>query len=103
MRAPRVRSPALVLAAPLVAAFVAALVVGNSFLTDVVVTVFLYAALSLAWNLVGGYAGQFSLGHTAFFGIGAYTSTLLFLKLGVSPWIGMIAGAALAAAVGLAV
>jgi len=56
------------------------------------------AQIGVSWNLVGGYAGQVSLGHAAFYGIGAYTSTLLLLKLGVNPWLGMLAGG-LAAAV----
>jgi branched-chain amino acid transport system permease protein len=55
-----------------------------------------YASISSAWNIVGGFAGQLSLGHAAFFGIGAYTSTLLFINLGISPWIGMLVGATLA-------
>ncbi len=50
------------------------------------------AQLGVAWNILGGYAGQVSLGHAAFFGTGAYVSTLLSLKLGVSPWIGMLLG-----------
>ena len=58
------------------------------------------AQLGVAWNLLGGYAGQVSLGHAAFFGAGAYASTLLSLKLGVSPWLGMLAGAGVAAALG---
>jgi branched-chain amino acid transport system permease protein len=62
-----------------------------------------YAAVSSAWNIVGGFAGQLSLGHAAFFGIGAYTSTLLFIDLGVSPWIGMLVGATLATIVGGAI
>lgn len=57
----------------------------------------LFAATAQAWNIVGGLANRISLGHAGFFGIGAYTSTLLYLKLGVSPWIGLVAGAALAA------
>ncbi|HEU4381959.1 MAG TPA: branched-chain amino acid ABC transporter permease [Anaeromyxobacteraceae bacterium] len=56
--------------------------------------------LGVAWNLLGGYAGQVSLGHAAFFGTGAYVSTLLSLKLGVSPWLGMLAGGAAAASLG---
>lgn len=43
----------------------------------------------MAWNILGGYAGQFSFGHAAFFGIGAFTSTLLQIHVGVNPWIGM--------------
>ncbi|MFG1417249.1 branched-chain amino acid ABC transporter permease [Xanthobacter sp. V0B-10] len=58
--------------------------------------VLLFAAMAQSWNIVGGLANQISLGHAAFFGLGAYTSTLLFLKLGVSPWIGMLAGAVVA-------
>ncbi len=51
-----------------------------------------FAYLGVAWNILGGYAGQFSFGHAAFFGLGAYTSTLLHLHHGVSPWIGMLLG-----------
>jgi branched-chain amino acid transport system permease protein len=61
----------------------------------VMIMIFLYATLGLAWNLIGGYAGQISLGHVIFFGTGAYTSTLLLMKLGVSPWAGMLAGGGL--------
>ncbi len=57
----------------------------------------LFAALGQAWNIVGGMANQISLGHAAFFGLGAYTSTLLLIHFGISPWLGMIAGAVLAA------
>ena len=52
--------------------------------------------MAAAWNLVGGYAGQLSLGHTAFFGIGAYASSILFARYGLTPWLGLLAGAALA-------
>jgi branched-chain amino acid transport system permease protein len=55
----------------------------------------LFAAMAQAWNIVGGLANRISLGHAAFFGIGAYTSTVLLLKFGVSPWLGMLAGGAL--------
>jgi len=59
--------------------------------------VFLFAAMAQSWNIVGGLANQMSLGHAAFFGIGAYTSTILLVRFGLSPWLGMIAGAALGA------
>jgi branched-chain amino acid transport system permease protein len=55
----------------------------------------LFAAMAQAWNIVGGLANQMSLGHAAFFGIGAYTSTVLLLKFGISPWLGMLAGGVL--------
>ena len=57
---------------------------------------FLFAALAQSWNIVGGLANQTSLGHAAFFGIGAYASTLLLIHFGVSPWLGLLAGGALA-------
>lgn len=60
--------------------------------------VLFWAVLASAWNIAGGYGGQFSLGHAAFFGLGAYTSTLLYLKLGLSPWFGMLAGGFVAGA-----
>ena len=55
----------------------------------------LFAAMAQAWNIIGGLANQTSLGHAAFFGIGAYTSTILLLKFGISPWLGMLAGGVL--------
>ena len=57
----------------------------------------MFAAMAQAWNIVGGLANQISLGHAGFFGIGAYTSTILLRDLGLSPWLGMVAGMALAA------
>jgi branched-chain amino acid transport system permease protein len=55
-----------------------------------------WAYLGNAWNLLGGYAGQFSFGHAMFYGIGAYTSTVLLVDYSISPWVGMIVGALLA-------
>jgi branched-chain amino acid transport system permease protein len=73
------------------------LMVTDSHLLGIVTLSLLWAAASLAWNLSGGYAGQLSLGHAAFYGLGAYVSTLLFLKAGISPLIGMWVGAAVSA------
>ena len=58
--------------------------------------VLMFAGLGGAWNIIGGFANQISLGHAAFFGVGAYTSTLLLKYFGLSPWIGMIAAAMIA-------
>jgi len=77
-------------------ASVAALFVRNEFFTNLVIWTFFYASLGLSWNLIGGFAGQLSLGHAAFYGLGAYTSALLFLHFQISPWIGMLAGGAVA-------
>lgn len=68
----------------------------NQYLLSIAVMTLLYAYLALSWNVLGGIAGQLSLGHAAYFGIGAYTSSWLFVNLGLSPWLGMWGGAALA-------
>jgi branched-chain amino acid transport system permease protein len=62
---------------------------------------FLYALLAHGWNILGGYAGQTSIGHGLFFGVGAYVSTTLAIKLGVNPWLGMVAGGLVAAGLGV--
>lgn len=69
-------------------------------LQDVIVLSFLFAGLALAWNIAGGCAGLISFGHAAFFGIGAYTSTILFQSYNVTPWLGIFVGAAAAAIAG---
>jgi branched-chain amino acid transport system permease protein len=69
-------------------------------LQDVVVLSFLFAGLALAWNIAGGCAGLISFGHAAFFGIGAYTSTILFQSYNITPWLGIFGGAAAAAIAG---
>jgi len=67
------------------------------------ILIFFYAYLTISWNLLGGFAGQLSLGHTAFTGIGAYTSTLLFANLGLSPWLGMFLGGIFSGAVAVGI
>jgi branched-chain amino acid transport system permease protein len=65
----------------------------------VMIMMFLFATLGVAWNIMGGYAGMFSFGQAAFFGIGAYTSSYLFVSHGLNPWLGIVAGGVLAAIV----
>ncbi len=84
----------LVVAAAIVAACALPLFLAPSgYPIRVIALALLFAALGQAWNIVGGLANQISLGHAAFFGLGAYTSTLLLINFGVSPWVGMLAGA----------
>jgi branched-chain amino acid transport system permease protein len=64
----------------------------GSYILHVVIMILFFGYLGACWNILAGYAGQISLGHAIFLGAGAYTSTVLFLKAGVSPWIGMWAG-----------
>ncbi len=65
--------------------------------------VLMFAGLGGAWNIIGGFANQVSLGHAAFFGVGAYTSTLLLKYTGLSPWLGMIAAGGLAGILSLVI
>jgi len=67
-------------------------VITSSFALEILVRILLFAFIGTSWNLLGGYAKQLSLGHVAFFGLGAYTSTLMEINFGISPWIGMVVG-----------
>ena len=73
----------------------------NRYYQDIAVLTLLWAGLAASWNIYSGYCGRLSIGHAAFMGIGAYTSTILYVDYGVSPWLGMLAGGALAAAAAL--
>jgi len=70
---------------------------------QIAILVMFYATLGTAWGIIGGYAGQHSIGQAAFVGIGAYTSTLLYMKLDISPWIGLVAGMALSGVVAVVI
>jgi branched-chain amino acid transport system permease protein len=81
----------------------APLVVRDAFLLDSLVLILMWGSAAAAWNVAGGYAGQVSLGHSVFFGLGAYAAALLGTRWGVSPWIGLLVGAAVATATGLVI
>jgi branched-chain amino acid transport system permease protein len=85
----------------LVAAFSVPLVVRSATYLHILVLLLFYAYLTTSWNLVGGFAGVLPLGHATFLGIGAYTSTILSLQYGISPWLGMLVGGVLATIVGI--
>jgi branched-chain amino acid transport system permease protein len=76
----------------LVALILFPLVVQNPFVLHLLIMILFYAALGGAWNIIGGFAGQLSLGHAAFFGVGAYSCILLNLYTGLNPWVGMVVG-----------
>jgi branched-chain amino acid transport system permease protein len=84
-----------------VVAFGIPLVLRSPTYLHIIILLFFYAYLTTSWNLVGGFAGVLPLGHSAFIGIGAYTSTILSLQYGISPWLGMIVGGFLACIVGI--
>lgn len=71
----------------------------SEFLLNLAIMTLYAALLGQAWNILGGYGGQFSFGHAAFFGTGAYTVAVLQVQLGINPWIGLAAGGVLAASV----
>ena len=71
-------------------------IISNEYVLHVLILILFYVVLSQAWNVLAGFAGQFSLGHAAFFGVAAYTSTLAFVFYQISPWFGMFIGAGLA-------
>jgi branched-chain amino acid transport system permease protein len=87
--------------AMLLVAFGLPLVIRSATYLHILVLLYFYAYLTTSWNLVGGFAGVLPLGHAAFVGIGAYTSTILSLQYGISPWLGMLVGGVLATIVGV--
>jgi branched-chain amino acid transport system permease protein len=70
------------------------------FWLNIITYTYLFAGLAVAWNIIAGFGGQFSLGHGVFFAVGAYTTSRLFLTWGISPWLGILPGALLCAVLG---
>jgi branched-chain amino acid transport system permease protein len=75
------------------------LFLSQRYLLRLMIEIMLFAALGASWNIIGGYAGQLSLGHSAFVAMGAYTTGLLMLNFNVPPWAGLLPGVVLAAVV----
>jgi len=73
----------------------------SPFFLHLMIMVLMWTVLGAAWNILGGFAGQVSFGHATFLGAGAYTTMILYLKLGIAPWFGIIAGGAVAALIAL--
>ena len=77
--------------------------IGDVYTQNLIIITILFAGLAQAWNILGGYCGQISLGHALYFGAGAYVSTLLFVDLGIPPALGMLAAGAVGGAAALLV
>ena len=79
------------------------IVVRDAYFLDSLVLILLWGALSAAWNVAGGYAGQVSIGHASFFGIGAYAAALMVTRFGRGPWLGMLVGVVLSIGAGFVI
>ena len=62
--------------------------VANDYLLTVLITILYFAYVGQAWNVMMGFAGQLSLGHALYVGLGAYAAAVLYVDLGIAPWIG---------------
>jgi branched-chain amino acid transport system permease protein len=85
---------ALLLAVPLIA---------NDYLLTVLILILYFAYAGQAWNIMFGFAGQLSLGHALFVGLGAYITAALYVHFGVAPWIGLGAAVAIAVVCGASI
>ena len=88
----------VLLVLPLIPAFVS-----NSFRMHVMILILLFASMAQAWNIIGGYCGQVSFGHSVFFGIGAYGAGMAVVTYGGTPWPGILIGMFAAAAVAIVI
>jgi branched-chain amino acid transport system permease protein len=61
----------------------------STYMMHILILVIMWSVIGMAWNLLGGYCGQVSFGHAAFFGVGAYTAGILYFKTGISAWWGL--------------
>ena len=91
---------ALMLLAVFLVALVAAPALLNDYLVTVLILILYFAYTGQAWNVMMGFAGHLSLGHALYVGLGAYAAAVLFVRYGVSPWIGMLASIAISSLVG---
>ncbi len=73
----------------------------NAFYLHLMIMIFMYTVMAQSWNVIAGLSGQISLGHGVFFGIGAYTSSFLFVEYGITPWIGIFIGIIFSAVVAI--
>jgi branched-chain amino acid transport system permease protein len=90
----------LALLAILLAALAIAPWLTNDYLLTVLITILYFAYTGQAWNVMMGFAGQLSLGHALYVGLGGYAAAALYVHLGMGPWIGMIAAVSIAATCG---
>ena len=80
----------ILLAALLLAGLVVAPFLINDYLLTVLILILYFAYAGQAWNIMMGFAGQLSLGHALYVGLGAYTTAALYVHFGVAPWLGVL-------------
>ena len=91
---------ALIALALLMVALIAAPAFANDYLLTVFILIFYFAVTGQAWNIMMGFAGQLSLGHAIYIGLGGYTTAALFVHFGWSPWLGLLVAIPIAMACG---
>jgi len=75
-------------------------IIRDRYFLHLLITAGIFVILTSSWNLLAGFAGLLNLGHAAFYGAGAYASALLAIRLGLTPWIGLICGGLVAGVFG---
>src|SRR5512139_189779 len=91
----------IVIALAILLLFAAPWIVSAPFFIHLMIMVLMWTVLGASWNILGGFTGQVSFGHATFLGAGAYTTMILYLKLDLAPWYGIIAGGIVAALIAL--
>jgi branched-chain amino acid transport system permease protein len=92
-----------VVLAVLLAALLIAPAMLDRYLISIFVLIFYFTLVGQAWNLMMGYAGQLSLGHALYAGLGGYVAALLWFYFGIGPWLGVIPAIVVAMAFGAAI
>jgi branched-chain amino acid transport system permease protein len=87
----------------LLALFVFPKLTENTYALHMMILVFINIIMGSSWNILGGYTGQYSVGHSAYFGVGAYITMMMMQYRQIPPWYGMWAGMLLALLVALVI
>ena len=90
----------LILLAVLLVLLIAAPLFAGDYLLTVLIVILYFAYVGQAWNIMMGFAGQLSLGHALYVGLGAYTAAALYVHFGVGPWLGLILAVPIAGLIG---
>jgi branched-chain amino acid transport system permease protein len=99
----RVGGARVVLIAAGLIAFLIFPMVASEYIRHLAILAMIFAIVASNWDLTLGYAGLFNFAHIAFFGIGAYTSGILAVRYGLSPWLGIVAGTVVAVVISVIV